>query len=60
MQSDRKVQTDATICAAQEQALRTSCTKNKIEKTSENSLYRVCGEEEGEKLRSIKYVNVKM
>ena len=38
---DLKVQTEATICAAQEQALRTNYTKKK---TSENPLYRRCGE----------------
>ena len=44
MQSDLKVQTEATICAAQEQALRTNYTKNKIDKTSENPLCRTCSE----------------
>ena len=44
VQSDLKVQTVATICAAQEQALRTNYTKNKIEKTSENPLCRTCDE----------------
>ena len=44
MQSDLKVQTEATICAAQEQALRAIYTKNKIDKTSENLLRRMCGE----------------
>ena len=39
MQSDLKVQTETTICAAQEQALKTNYTKNKIDKTSENPLY---------------------
>ena len=38
------MQTEATICAAQEQALRTNYTKNKIDKTSENPLCRMCGE----------------
>ena len=38
VQSDLKVQTEATICAAQEQALRTNYIKNKIDKTSENPL----------------------
>ena len=33
-----------TICAAQEQALRTNYTKNEIDKTSENPLCRMCGE----------------
>ena len=46
VQSDLKVQTEATICAAQEQALRTNYTKNKIDKTSENPLCRMCGERE--------------
>ena len=46
VQSDLKVQTEATICAAQEQALRTNYTKNKIDKTSENPLHRMCGERE--------------
>ena len=44
VQSDLKVQTEATICAAQEQVLRTNYTKNKIDKTSENPLCRMCGE----------------
>ena len=44
VQSDLKVQTEATICAAQEQALRTNYTKNKIDKTLENPLCRICGE----------------
>ena len=34
--SDLKVQTETTICAAQEQALRTYYTKNKINRTLEN------------------------
>ena len=42
MQSDLKVQTEAKICAAQEQALRTNYTKNKIGKTSGNPLWRMC------------------
>ena len=44
MQSDLKVQTEATICGSQEQALRTNYTKNKIYKTSENELCRMCSE----------------
>ena len=36
VQSDLKVQTKALICAAQEHALRTNYTKNKIGKTLEN------------------------
>ena len=38
------MQTEATICAAQEQELRANYTKNKIDKTSENLLRRMCGE----------------
>ena len=34
VQSDLKVQTEAMICTAQEQALRRNYTKNKIDKTS--------------------------
>ena len=44
VQSDLKVQTEATICAAKEQVLRTNYTKNKIDKTSENPLCRMIGE----------------
>ena len=44
VQSDLKVQTEAAICAAQEHALRTNYTKNKIDKTSENPLCRMCDE----------------
>ena len=52
VQSDLKVQTEATICAAQEQALRTNYTKNKIDKTSENPFCSECVVT-GEKLCSI-------
>ena len=41
---DLKVQTEATIFAAQEQALRTNYVKNKIDKTPESPLCRMCGE----------------
>ena len=44
VQSGFKVQAEATTCAAQEQALRTNCTNNKIDETSENPLCRMCGE----------------
>ena len=44
VQSEIKVQTEATICAAQEQALRTNYRKNKIDQTSENTLCTMCGE----------------
>ena len=42
VQSDLKVQTEVAICAAQEQALRTNYTKNKIDKTSENPFCSEC------------------
>ena len=44
VRSDFKVRTEATICAPQEQALKTNYTKNKIDKTSENPLCGMCGE----------------
>ena len=40
VQCDLKVQTEATICAPHDQALRTNYTKNKID----NPLRRMCGE----------------
>ena len=43
VKSDLKVQTEALIFAAQEQALRTNYIKHKIDKTSENPLCRMCG-----------------
>ena len=44
VQSDLKMQIEATICAAQEQALRTNYTEDKIDTTLENQLRRMCGE----------------
>ena len=38
------MQAEATMRAAQEQGLRTNYAKNKIDKTSENPLCRMCGE----------------
>ena len=38
------MQTETTIYAAQELALRTNYTKNKIDKTLDNPLCRMCGE----------------
>ena len=43
-QSDLKVQNEAMICAAQEQALRTNYIQNKIDKTSKNPFCIMCGE----------------
>ena len=44
VQSDLNVQTEATICSSQEQALRANYTKNKIDKTSKNPLCTMCCE----------------
>ena len=44
VQSDLKVKTEATICSAQKQTLKTNYTKKKIDKTLENPLCRMCGE----------------
>ena len=41
---DYKVQTEATMCAAQVQALMTSYTKSKIDKKVENPFCRMCDE----------------
>ena len=41
--SDLKVGTEALLCAAQEQAIRTNYMKYRIDKTSERSLCRLCG-----------------
>ena len=46
VQSDLNEQTEATTCAVQEQALRTNYAKNKIDKTLENPLCRMCCERE--------------
>ena len=37
VQGDLKVQTKATVCAAQDQALRANYTKSKIDKTLANA-----------------------
>ena len=44
LQSDLKVQTEALTFAALEQALRTNYIKNKIDKTNESPMCRLCGE----------------
>ena len=44
IQSDLKVQTEALIFAAQEQALRTNYIKHNIDKTAESPLCRMCRE----------------
>ena len=52
VQTDLKVQTEATICAAQEQAFRRNYIKNQIDKTSENPICRMCSEK-GETVQHI-------
>ena len=52
VQCDFKVKTEATICAIQEQALKTNYIKNKIDKTSANPLCRMC-RENGETVQHI-------
>ena len=52
VQGDLKVQTEATVCAAQGQALRTNYTKSKIDKTSANPQCRMCSER-GETLQHV-------
>ena len=47
-----KIQTEATIFAAQEQALRTNYVKNRIDGTIDNPLCRMCGEK-GETVQHI-------
>ena len=71
VQSDLKVQTEATICAAQEQALRTKIEYYKeyynrilkglqrIKLRRHRKIHRAECVVKGEKLYSIKYVNVK-
>ena len=40
---DLKIQTEALLCAAQEQAIRTNYIKHHIDKSSENPICRMCG-----------------
>ena len=49
---DLKVGTEALLCAAQEQAIRTNYMKYHIDKTSESDLCRLCGEK-GESVQHI-------
>ena len=42
--SDLKPETEALICAAQEQAIRTNYVKNRIDHTSDDDKCRMCGE----------------
>ena len=41
--SDLKIGTEASLCAAQEQAIRTNYVKHHIDKTCESPLCRLCG-----------------
>ena len=50
--TDLKIQTEALICASQEQALRTNYVKYHIDKTVESPLCRLCGEK-GESVNHI-------
>ena len=40
--ADLKVETEAMLCAAEEQAIRTNCVKYKIDKTAQLPLCRMC------------------
>ena len=40
--ADLKVETEAMLCAAQEQAIGTNCVKQKIDKTAQSPLCRMC------------------
>ena len=40
---DLKIGTEALLCAAQEQAIRTNYVKHRIDRTSESPLCRLCG-----------------
>ena len=42
--ADLKVQTEALLCVAQEQAIRNNSVKHHIDKTAESPLCRLCGE----------------
>ena len=41
--SDLKIGTEALLCAAQEQDIRTNYMKHNIDKTCENPMCRLCG-----------------
>ena len=50
--SDFKIRTEAQLCAAQEEAIRTNFVKHRIDKTSESPLRRLCGKK-GESLQHL-------
>ncbi len=52
VRSDLKVETEALLCAAQEQAIRTNYVKHHIDKSIDNPLCRMCGKK-GESVQHI-------
>ena len=50
--SDLQIRTEALLCAAQEQAIRTEYIKHHIDKSSESSLCRLC-EKKGETVQHL-------
>ena len=52
IRSDLKVETEALLCAAQEQAIRTNYVKHHIDRSIENPLCRMCGKR-GESVQHI-------
>ena len=52
VRSDLKVETEALLCAAQEQAIRTSYVKHHIDKSTDDPLCRMCGKR-GESVQHI-------
>ena len=52
LRSDLKVETEALLCAAQEQAIRTNYVKHHIDKSIDNPLCRMCGKR-GESVQHI-------
>ena len=52
IRSDLKVETEALLCAAQEQAIRTNYVKHHIDRSIENPLCRMCGKR-GENVQHI-------
>ena len=55
--ADLKVETEAMLCAAQEQAIRTNYVKHKVDKTAQSPLCRICDKKSESNL--ILWANVK-